>query len=380
MPRRPHTKSRTGCQRCKEKHVKCDEARPVCGTCARYNVPCVAKAPPPKVAQSQLSRTASPPALSVSPRPHLGTSQSRSALTLSEFGLLHHWIVEVADSFQISPGFHNAWRGRFVTAALHHEFFLHMMLMLSALHLSLTRSPAFHETHRAFILEGCSGATAGFRKEAENIHASNCHVVQSFPFLLSIYALALPQFDREAEGDRATLDEIIHILSLIQSNSFTRNTTNPWMHLRELEPWVELEDFSGGSDEAQWDLTLARALDNLQPWIDASDDAPASQQVNSRAVKAFIESISAYHLKKNLRPMSFPAVVKPEYFDLLRHRNPMALVILAHYAVVLWYCREQWWCSNWGWRVVSVVASMLPKRYVVALAYPFQVLNLEEPA
>ncbi|PYH42524.1 Zn(II)2Cys6 domain-containing transcription factor afumD [Aspergillus saccharolyticus JOP 1030-1] len=36
-----HRKSRTGCQRCRARRVKCDEMRPVCRDCHRHGVPCV---------------------------------------------------------------------------------------------------------------------------------------------------------------------------------------------------------------------------------------------------------------------------------------------------------------------------------------------------
>ncbi|KAH7111348.1 hypothetical protein B0J11DRAFT_198243 [Dendryphion nanum] len=38
--RRPHTKLRTGCAMCKQKRVKCDEARLVCKNCARWKTSC----------------------------------------------------------------------------------------------------------------------------------------------------------------------------------------------------------------------------------------------------------------------------------------------------------------------------------------------------
>ncbi|KAI0379922.1 hypothetical protein F5Y04DRAFT_258706 [Hypomontagnella monticulosa] len=40
-PRLYHKKSRTGCMRCKQRRVKCDENRPSCGSCTRHAVPCV---------------------------------------------------------------------------------------------------------------------------------------------------------------------------------------------------------------------------------------------------------------------------------------------------------------------------------------------------
>ena len=43
-PRLSHTKSRTGCFRCKARKIKCDEQRPVCRNCGRHNATC--KYPP----------------------------------------------------------------------------------------------------------------------------------------------------------------------------------------------------------------------------------------------------------------------------------------------------------------------------------------------
>ncbi|KAK8030488.1 hypothetical protein PG990_000222, partial [Apiospora arundinis] len=40
-PRLYHKKSRTGCIRCKQRRVKCDEGQPRCGGCARHNVECL---------------------------------------------------------------------------------------------------------------------------------------------------------------------------------------------------------------------------------------------------------------------------------------------------------------------------------------------------
>ncbi|KAK6207333.1 hypothetical protein LQW54_007291 [Pestalotiopsis sp. IQ-011] len=49
-PRLYHKKSRMGCVRCKQRRVKCDEARPSCGGCVRHMVDCVYQTPPPAAA------------------------------------------------------------------------------------------------------------------------------------------------------------------------------------------------------------------------------------------------------------------------------------------------------------------------------------------
>lgn len=373
MPsRRPHTKSRSGCKRCKEKHIKCDEAQPVCGACARYNVPCV---PKPSRSSRRAQSVHTPPSLS--PAPAIPTAGSRTAISIWEFGLLHHWILHVADSFNVSPGFCDAWRNHAIKDAVQHDFFLHMIFMLSCLHLALTKSPSFTETHRAFILEGCSVATTRFRIEAGNISDSNCQAVRAFPFLVSIYGLALGQLDREDKSEEAVLDEMIHILILIKGTSLIRDTTNPWMQLRGLDAWMDEKDvFTNDQNELQYDLDLSRALGDIQPWIESSDDEPTVKASNTNAVELF-QSALDFHLKLNLRPLAWPNVIQNDYLDLLRQRNPMAMVILAHYAVILGQCSSQWWCSNWGPQLVSVIASILPEKYAGAIAYPLRMLNLK---
>ncbi|KAL5049314.1 hypothetical protein BDW71DRAFT_159391 [Aspergillus fruticulosus] len=377
MPgRRPHTKSRAGCQRCKEKHVKCDEVRPTCGACARYGVPCVPKPLATlRRAEKRGTQTSASPAAPAAPAPSLvPLSPGRTTLTLWEFELVHHWILHVTESFQVSPGFRRAWCDRGIRVAIQYDFFLHMILILSALHLALTKSPTFTNAHRAFILEGCSDATAHFRKEAENISDTNCHAVQAFPFLMSIYALALPQFDREEKGGEAVLDEMIHILIVIKGNSLVRPTANPWPRARLSPRWMEEKDFLDRTDEDSCDTNLSNALGTLQPWVDSSGDDLRVRSLNSDTIQLFRETLKV-HLKRSLRPLSWPNAVQNEYIDLLRQRNPMALVILAHYAVILGQCSEQWWCSNWGVRLLSVIAAMLPGKYQEAVAYPRQMLN-----
>ncbi|KAL4978824.1 hypothetical protein BDW66DRAFT_128870 [Aspergillus desertorum] len=379
MPgRRPHTKSRAGCQRCKEKHVKCDEIRPTCGACARYGVPCVPKPLTTlRRAEKRGSQPSASPAAPASAAPSLGTSSpGRSTLTIWEFELVHHWMLHVADSFQVSPGFGRAWRDRGIRVAIQYDFFLHMILMLSALHLALTKSPTFTEAHRTFILEGCSDATRCFRKEAENISDSNWHAVRAFPFLMSIYALALPQFDRVERVGEAVLDEMIHILIVIKGNSLVRPTANPWPRARLSPRWMEEKDFLNQTDEDNYDTDLSNALGTLQPWIDSSDDDSRVRALNSEAIELFRQTLKV-HLKRSLRPLSWPNAVKNEYIDLLRQRNPMALVVLAHYAVILGQCSERWWCSDWGVRLLSVIAAMLPGKYQGAIAYPLQMLSPE---
>lgn len=48
-----------------------------------------------------------------------------------------------------------------------------------------------------------------------------------------------------------------------------------------------------------------------------------------------------------------------EYMDLLQDREPLALIILAHYCVVMYHLREQWWMGDLGVRILREVCGLL---------------------
>ncbi|KAI2643674.1 hypothetical protein GGS21DRAFT_497604 [Xylaria nigripes] len=51
-PRLYHKKSRTGCLRCKQRRVKCDERRPNCSKCSRHRVECIYRTQSPTFANT----------------------------------------------------------------------------------------------------------------------------------------------------------------------------------------------------------------------------------------------------------------------------------------------------------------------------------------
>ncbi|CAI7671455.1 unnamed protein product [Penicillium pancosmium] len=299
--RRRHTKSRLGCLRCRDKHLKCDEVRPTCGACAKYNQPCILK--PAKTTRSNSTQRAdftngdgsraaeisiprSCPDSSEVEAPNgdltseilsagAGHQPLKSVLTMWEFELIHHWIINVTDTFAVSHGFRRTWQDQAVREAMRYPFILHMVLILSALHLGITKSTSFSESHYAFIVSGCSDAMASFRREAESVGDANCHAVGKFPFLLSIYAFGLPLLQGGDKSEDVVLDDMIHIMLLIKGNGTIHDTTKPWRKARNLKPWLEDSDIFDDSELLTEEHDLDFAVAELQHWIDLSDDSPA---------------------------------------------------------------------------------------------------------
>jgi hypothetical protein len=51
--------------------------------------------------------------------------------------------------------------------------------------------------------------------------------------------------------------------------------------------------------------------------------------------------------------------IPAEFLELLEARRPFALVILAHYAVILHHLKSSWWMGDWGNRILQEIGNIL---------------------
>ncbi|KAK1991127.1 hypothetical protein LX36DRAFT_675462 [Colletotrichum falcatum] len=87
--RNTHTKVRTGCNTCKQRRVKCDEARPVCVRCLKLKAPCGYDRINPRAQPAAANRALLPAANVPSPTPNPGISPFRSDSEKAHFETWH---------------------------------------------------------------------------------------------------------------------------------------------------------------------------------------------------------------------------------------------------------------------------------------------------
>jgi hypothetical protein len=68
--------------------------------------------------------------------------------------------------------------------------------------------------------------------------------------------------------------------------------------------------------------------------------------------------------------LSWPISVSLEYIALLGSRQQMALVILAHYAVILDQIRDSWWVMGWGSMLIQEVYQLVNDEWKSLVAWP----------
>lgn len=76
--------------------------------------------------------------------------------------------------------------------------------------------------------------------------------------------------------------------------------------------------------------------------------------------------------------MRWTGRLPPIYLDLLEQGNPIAMIILAHYTIVLNHLDDQWWVKGEPSRMLLSVYRLLDASMRSWLDWPLQVLKLEE--
>ncbi|CAM1509076.1 Fc.00g028150.m01.CDS01 [Cosmosporella sp. VM-42] len=418
--RRSHRKSRNGCLECKRRHIKCDEARPSCSNCVVSERTC--SFPPgatpsgpgqPRIAGSEVQspaesstsstvvRTPSrepltgfPMDLDDEPAPqmlpsftesyipspsssHQDPAWPRPTFTGKHLALLHY-AETTTETFMLGSGLMRPIIDIAIDWAVDAPYALDQLLALCADNLALM-SPENATTHRHTATELQTRALMWFNREAQNLtdESSDKTCVPRFLFasLLSVHVLFelfshyrdnIHVFiDKFADsihlhrGVRAIISETYHLILESGLRRFL-------LEVRDAEP-----ENIGGTECAE-----------LQKFIESSDLGPTSVSGCKQAVQSLQWAFNLHAAlpdPDNTRAgTAFPVLLTTEFVDALRKRRPEALIVLAHYGVLLHRCRTSWIFGDAGAFLIHLIADYLGSFWQEPMQWPLEVLRLEQ--
>ncbi|KAK2682101.1 Zn(2)-C6 fungal-type DNA-binding domain [Fusarium oxysporum f. sp. vasinfectum] len=204
-PRRSHRKSRNGCGACKQRHMKCDESRPICLNCKISNrgSQCV---------YINIGQQPSPPHNNInSALTALRDTPVRGDLfDLSHFALYHHLLTNRHTITSIDP-FNESTISHTLDYALKAPYLMNQLLALSALHLS--NPPSLRQPYYQLATSLQTRALALFNEERQEVSEESCVPMFLFSSLVGVHVLCdTLQGPRESFG--AVLDRFITYLSI----------------------------------------------------------------------------------------------------------------------------------------------------------------------
>lgn len=347
-PIRPHQKTRTGCKTCKQRKVKCDESLPFCNNCTRRGVECVwdkTSPRPESVAREQNMVVA----------PSSSTASSLSLWTLGEdstdvltLELMHHYSTSASYTLFPDPDASALWRTVIPQMAFdpRNQYLLQAILAFSALHIRHedTTSPRYAE----IATEYYNQATISLRV-ADAGGTADINAVLVAQALIAHYEFAISPAVFPYPGDwYATIHQIR--CNILKDRTEIQDSDMQSLLAIMAPPLIPT------SLKVPFPSTLSSIL-NSGPDIEELDDALVHT--------AYEESI--YFLELSWRA-SFNRCIglwwymmSDTFCHLLEQARPRALIILAHYCIMMKHVAQDgpWWAKKqWGNEAVKIISTL----------------------
>ncbi|KAI0011071.1 hypothetical protein F4779DRAFT_574906 [Xylariaceae sp. FL0662B] len=354
--RKAHHKSRAGCDTCKSKKVKCDEEQP-CSYCVKRQLPCSLE-----------------PTREKSPSPVLADRPEAPSFSFADFSLYRHFIASTAIAQSDDEPSVEVWREVVPELATQHQYLLHELLAVAALHLRSARSKearwleqlAAEHQGRAITLFRAAIA-ANSTESALPLFACSCLVI---PYYFAATKDALSLLFNEEAGTLAEWLILIQGCAAITVKHGSTIVRSPLGVLlgNTYTPYIgSLND--GPTDGILRDLgaKLPISPEHREDYARAIDTLRVSFYLSDRA-----DSM----LDRKNAALRFPPTMSPVARTDLAARHPAPLIIMAFWCVLLYRIEERWWIKGRVKPLLLKIKELLPLKYKDLIRWPIEQLSL----
>jgi hypothetical protein len=292
---------------------------------------------------------------------------------------MHKFATDTYESLCTSDNEDRVWKIEVPRQALQYDFLMNGLLALAALHIASTTAPPESLAYIDTALEYHSLTFAPFRAAVTNITPLNCEAVLAQAVITIVIGIALPQLTADRDESQGMTENMIVVFELLQGvkNIFSIG-----------KPWIKLNLFTRASGHwegapVELESTTQTALERLTSLNDESlENTDAAQhQINKKVIDSlrycfamFYDTASPAHV------LAWLAAVNKDFLDNVRRRQPLSLLILMHWGVLVGELDGQrWWARNSGRALVSELLKVLSpgnSRWQDALAWPQQKMGL----
>ncbi|KAH7369988.1 hypothetical protein BKA65DRAFT_9914 [Rhexocercosporidium sp. MPI-PUGE-AT-0058] len=415
--RRHHQKSRGGCMTCKQKRIKCDEILPSCHYCASRSLDCTYPTLKPKSPSSNHGTATTnrqppnslelfPPSLStlLASSPVASTSLISTPLaatsplafspdrpatgvkwTSSDLELLHFYTTSTSLTFSSLFERRHVWQHVIPQIAFSNDFLLHGILALTALHLSRVLPErknsllAIASSHHAIALPMFSSAI-------NSINSLNREACSVFGMIVAIYEWVSVEYTSNlffANADNSPETSTLEWVQILRGSANVVQYNYEQMILGPLEPilrWNSAAEHEADANPAE--STRFAALEQL--WD------PSKHSVNVAEVESLNEALRWLKIiytvvttpsSDNDPPsavLSWPVRVPEHYLVMVNERQPAALILLAHFCLLLNRAEDLWWLRGISRSLLQEIHRTIDAEWETWIAWPLQDLVLCE--
>ncbi|KAL2821788.1 hypothetical protein BDW59DRAFT_174125 [Aspergillus cavernicola] len=378
--------SRHGCLECRGRRIKCGKQNPQCSSCLSRNLICEylpRTSTPlawPKI-KSRSSTPSIPPPAKASPpiveptflaqyqdlmEPSTPGSLPQE-LNIQDLELMMQWCTTTYRSVSRNNTVECIWQAVVPREAMRHPFLMHGILALSALHLAVTSNDDTKEHYIRASKAHQSQALLGLTRVAGKLKPYHCNAAFTLSNIMMIFSFALPEIIGQTHS-RSPLDELYQVFTTTRDSVDVLADITEWIGNGELKPLLQYDKAQPKMPDTSRlaIMSLAQLNANL-----ARQDPHHDKDVYDATIKYLGYSLDKVSRGGETMIVAFQWIfqVPSKYMELYRQREPFALVILAHYAVIIHFLRRHWWMGEWAVRLIRDIGQHLDANWRKSISW-----------
>ncbi|CAG8904852.1 unnamed protein product [Penicillium egyptiacum] len=412
-PRKPHRKSRAGCGNCKRRRIKCDEKKPACSKCIHHAIECDFLS---TTAISSASSSAAPSPSRFSktqfrfkpskyesggftPKDETGQSSSRTVstevqcespsalphsqdtLSFADLRLFHHFVTETYRTITDEATDRNRiWQTHVPQWGFSSPSIFHLILALAALHLGYLH----REVRDQYVMQADDHFTFGIRSVSailSSLNSGNCQsIYMSTVLVCFVYFAHGPKpgeylvFSETGKAEWLVLmrgvrsilmssrDKIFTGVLQIQTDPaiqgvsplFQDELAEHQSHIKQLQRFVEKQ--TGGSSMCQI------YIETLEKTLQMFEEAYQCRSAGKDGVSLMPSVVGWIYTRPE------------EFICLLEEKEPLSLVVLAYWCILLKFMRSSWLMIGWDRHVIAGIRECLGVEFHRWIEWPVGVI------
>jgi hypothetical protein len=285
--------------------------------------------------------------------------------------LLHAMLNE--DMYNFAVGFQKFRRSgiapRFETA-LTVPYLMHQVLAFSACHLAHVNPARAAYFHRQSVTLQ-TRAVSLFNKARVDVHQSNCVPILLFSSMLGQHLLADTLALRPSTGIEGFIMHYVQCIDMHRGIYNIATSAWPLLMKSELEPILSMSrEFTSQLPKGD-DCSLVSSLINLTD--DMSEDEKHACQTAVRYLQVGLDAVQSDKdspVSRYQMICEWTMLLPPGFTRLLAAKQPVALVVLAYYTILLHSGRHLWQVGDAGCYIFALIEEYLGSRWGTWLSNP----------
>lgn len=284
------------------------------------------------------------------------------ALNTHDLELMMQWCNSTYRTLSRNERTDPVWRNAVPQEALSHPFLMHGILALSSLHLARTGP---EPSRRAGFLNRAvahqNQALALFREMLGDINETNAKAMFAFASTVVVYTFAFPH-SPDVQDPWTCVDDFHQVLVLNRGVQQVIRSPADYLSNSDFAPILQVDDLCAPlPDDAK---ATIQHLHEINESCGARD--PNHELAVYKATIVDMEHMLSWvHGGMTSSSVAGRWAIKlpPRFLELLRDREPLALVMLVHYGVLLQYLKHRWCFDEWCVRVAKAVWAILDDQW-----------------